>query len=73
MAKMLRITQDTKNLYGWIDHGHLELKIEKEKWNRKSLKNRRTYFERHADMVIDDYKVKDYQVDEDEPLIVEEI
>jgi len=73
MTKMLKITQDTKNLYGWIDHGHLELEVEKEKWNKMSLKRRRTYFERHADMVIDDYKVKDYHIDEAEPLVVREM
>ena len=38
-----------------------------------TLKRRKTYFERHAEMIIDDYKVKDYQVDEDEPLVVEEM
>lgn len=55
MTKMLRITQDTKNLYGWIDHGHLELEVEKEKWDKMTLKRRKTYFERHAEMIIDDY------------------
>lgn len=73
MPKMLKITQATNGLYGWINHGHFELKIEKEKWNKKSLKNRRAYFERHADMVIDDYKVAEYYMDEDEPLVIEEM
>lgn len=73
MTKMLRITQDLNYIQGHFRNGHLELEIEKEKWDGMTEEERYKYFSDRASVVADNYEIEDYDVDEDEPLMVEEL
>ena len=73
MTKMLRITQDLNYIQGRFRNGHLELEIEKEKWDGMTEEERYKYFSDSASVVADNYEIEDYDVDEDEPLMVEEL
>ena len=70
---MLKITQDLEYVQGYLRTGHLELEIEQEKWDKMTQEERREYFNDCASVIVDDYKVEDYDVDKAEPLVVDEL
>lgn len=73
MTKTLKITQDLNYVQGHLRNGHLELEIEKEKLDEMTEEERHKYFSDRASVVADNYEIEDCDVDEDEPLIVEEL
>lgn len=73
MTKMLKITQDLDYVHGFLRCGHKELEIEQEKWDKMSEEERREYFNDWASIIADNYEVEDYDMDEAEPLVVEEL
>jgi hypothetical protein len=73
MTKMLRITQDLNYIQGHLKNGHLELEIEKEKWDGMTEKERHKYFSNCASTIVDNYEIDDYDVDENEQPTIEEL
>lgn len=73
MTKMLKITQNLDYVQGYLKYGHKELEIEQEKWDKMTQEERREYFNDCASVIVDDYIIEDYGVDETEPLVVEEL
>lgn len=56
----MKITAELDYVQGHLRTGHLELEIDKHKWESIPEDNRRGYFLDTAEVVVDDFDVEDY-------------
>ena len=54
-----RVIGELDYVQGHLRHGHLELEINKEKWDEMTEEEQKEYLAECGDLIIDDYSVND--------------